>query len=196
MLYTHLVIYLFTPAADAGFDFDALLQHVIDAKDSNGDDLDGYEIKPVVPGPDCLPPASSAGPPAPTPPIQLHIPPPISTPAPTPARSRHTPPKPGTNESAYQKARGKAHEKLKAKQCKETTPYGDFVVKPRIVNKHIKKPEKLICTGLNAMDMPHASTRYLGKRDSGGAKHVDEPANSLTAYFRNFRIFLHSIGHI
>jgi hypothetical protein len=162
---------VFAAAADACFDFDALLHHAIDAEDSNGDDLEGYEIEPVVPGPD-LPLASSAGLPAPTPPIPPHIPPSISTPAPTSARSRHAPPKPGTNESAYRKARGKARERLKAKQRKDAAPYGDFVVKPRLVNKHIKKPEKSIRTGLNAMDMPHASTGYLGKRDSGGAKRV------------------------
>jgi hypothetical protein len=61
---------------------------------------------------------------------------------------------------------------LKVKQRKDTAPYGDFVVKPRLVNKHIKKPEKSIHTGLNAMDMPHASTGYLGKWDSGGTKRV------------------------
>jgi len=54
----------------------------------------------------------------------------------------------------------------------DAASYGDFVVKPHLVHKHIKKPEKLIRTGLNAMDMPHASTGYLGKRDSGGAKLI------------------------
>ena len=162
---------VFAAAADACFDFDALLHHAIDAEDSNSDDLEGYEIEPVVPGPN-LPLASSMGLPSPTPPIPPHIPPSISTPAPTSTRSCHAPPKPGTNESAYRKARGKARERLKAKQRKDAAPYGDFVVKPRLVNKHIKKPEKSIRTGLNAMDMPHASTGYLGKRDSGGAKRV------------------------
>lgn len=164
---------VFAPAANADFDFDALLQHAIDAEDSNDDDLEGYEIEPVVPMPDCLPLASLTGPPSPTPPpILPHIPPPASTPAPTTARSRHAPPKPGTNESAYRKARGKAREKLKAKQRRDAAPYGDFAVKPRLVNKHIKKPGKSIRTGLNAMDMPHASTGYLGKRDFGGTKRV------------------------
>jgi hypothetical protein len=166
---------VFAPAANADFDFDSLLQHAIDAEDGNGDDLEGYEIEPVVPVPDCLPLASSTGPPTPVPPILPHIPPPTpssSTPAPTPARSRHAPPKPGTNELAYRKAKGKAREKLKAKQRRDAAPYGDFVVKPRLVNKHIKKPDKSIRTRLNAMDMPHASTAYLGKRDSGGAKRT------------------------
>ena len=167
----HILVAVFAPAADAGFDFDALLQHAIDAEDSDSDDLEVYEIEPVVQGPDCLPPASSAEPPAPTPPIPLHVSQPISTPAPS-AHSRHTPPKPGTNESAYRKAREKAREKLKAKQRKDAAPYGDFVNKSRLVNKHIKAPEKLIRTSLNAMDMPHASTGYLGRRDSGGTKRV------------------------
>jgi hypothetical protein len=162
----------FVPAANADFDFDALLQAVIDAEDSNGDDLEGYEIEPVVPVSDCLPLASSTGPPAATPPIPPHIHHQNQHQRPTSARSRHAPPKPGTNESAYRKARRKAREKLEAKQRRDAASYGDFVVKPRLVNKHIKKPEKSICTGLNAMDMPHASTGYLGKRDSGGAKHI------------------------
>jgi hypothetical protein len=166
---------VFAPAANADFDFDTLLLHAIDAEDVNGDDLEGYEIEPVVPELDCPPFASSTAPPAPTLPIPPHIPQlasTSSTPAPTSARSRHAPPKPGTNESAYRKARGKAREKLKAKQRRDAAPYGDFVVKTRLIDKHIKKPEKSICTGLNTMDMPHASTGYLGKRDSGGAKRV------------------------
>jgi len=166
---------VFTPAANADFDFDALLGHAIGAKGSNDDDLEGYEIDPVVPEPDCLPLASSMGPPGEAPPILPHIPPFTSatpTPAPTPTCSRHAPPKPGTNESAYRKARGKAREKLKAKQHRDSTSYGDFVVKPHLVNKHIKKLEKSIRTGLNAADMPHASTGYLGKQDSGGMRRV------------------------
>jgi hypothetical protein len=166
---------VFAPAASADFDFDTLLQHAIDAEDGNGDDLEDYEIEPVVSVLDCPPFASSTGPPAPTLPIPPHTPPSTSTsstPAPTSARSRHAPPKPGTNESAYRKARGKAREKLKAKQRRDAAPYGDFVVKTRLIDKHIKKPEKSIRTGLNAMNMPHASTGYLGKRDSGGAKRV------------------------
>jgi hypothetical protein len=88
------------------------------------------------------------------------------------APSRHAPPKPGTAESAYRKAKGKAREKVKAQQRKDAAPYGDFAVKPRLVNKHIKKPGTTIRTSINAGNLPHTSTAYLGMRDSSGSRKV------------------------
>ena len=72
----------------------------------------------------------------------------------------------------YRKAKGKAREKLKAQQRKEAAPYGDFAVKPHLVNKHIKKAGRPIRTSLDASKMPHASTSYVGTRYSGGPKKV------------------------
>ena len=72
----------------------------------------------------------------------------------------------------YCKAKGKAREKLKAQQRKEAVQYGNFAVKPRLVNKHIKKVGCPIQTSLDASNMPHASTSYVGTWYSGGPKKV------------------------
>jgi hypothetical protein len=63
---------------------------------------------------------------------------------------------------------------VKAQQRKDAASYGDFAVKPRMVNKHIKKPGQRIRTSLDAGDMPHASTAYVGMKDSGGTGRVFE----------------------
>lgn len=156
----------FAPAAGANFDFDALLHQAIDA--GTDDDLGHYEIEPVIdyPPPESPAPHSTASPP---------ISPPLASSSTTPSvPSRHAPPKPGTAESAYRKAKGKAREKVKAQQRKDAASYGDFAVKPRLVNKHIKKPGTAIRTSFNVADLPHASTAYLGMRDSGGSGRLFE----------------------
>jgi hypothetical protein len=61
---------------------------------------------------------------------------------------------------------------LRAKQRRDAAPYGDFAIKPRLVNKHIKNHAKPVQTAINASNMPHASTAYMGKQDSDGAKHI------------------------
>jgi hypothetical protein len=75
-------------------------------------------------------------------------------------------------ELAYRKAKGKARERLKAQQRKATAPYSNFSVKPGLVNKHIKKAGRAISTSLDASDMPHASTSYVGTRYSGGPRRI------------------------
>jgi hypothetical protein len=162
---------VFTPAASADFDFDSLLHQAIDAQ--LDDDLGDYEIDPVcltsnLPGaigpPDPLPYTASTphAPPLPQPEIRASM---AST-------SRRAPPKPGTAELAYRKAKGKAREKVKAQQRKDAAQYGDFAVKPRLVNKHIKKSGRPIRTSLDASSMPHTSTSYLGVYYSPPLKKV------------------------
>jgi len=75
---------------------------------------------------------------------------------------------------AYRKAKGKAHEKLKAQRQREAAPYGSFAVKPHQVNKYVREPGSPIQTSLDAHDMPHASTSYVGAWDSEGSKRVFE----------------------
>ncbi|KIM74031.1 hypothetical protein PILCRDRAFT_80479 [Piloderma croceum F 1598] len=75
-------------------------------------------------------------------------------------------------ELAYRKAKGKAREGLKAQQRKAAAPYGDFAVKPGLVNKHIRNAGRAISTSLDASDMPHASTSYVGTRYSGGPRRI------------------------
>jgi hypothetical protein len=154
----------FAPAAGANFDFDALLHQASDAEAD--DDLGHYDIEPVI---DYLPSESPTAQST----ASLPISPPLVSSSTTPfVPSRHAPPKPGTAESAYRKAKGKAREKVKAQQRKDAASYGDFAVKPRLVNKHIKKPGTAMHTSFNAADLPHASTAYLGMRDSGGSGRV------------------------
>jgi hypothetical protein len=50
--------------------------------------------------------------------------------------------------------------------------YGDITVKSRLVEKHIKTLATPIRTRLDAHNMPHTSTSYLGMRDSSGAGRV------------------------
>jgi hypothetical protein len=73
---------------------------------------------------------------------------------------------------AYCKAKGKRHEKLKVQHQREEAPYGSFAVKPHQVNKYVKEAGNLIQTPLDAHNMPHTSTSYLGIQDSGGLKKV------------------------
>jgi hypothetical protein len=165
---------VFAPASGTDFDFDALLHRAINAE--HDDDLEDYAIEPVVLSDDHLPP-TSPNPPGSLPltlPTSPRPPPPLPSSAATSGPSRHAPPKPGTNELAYRKARGKAREKVKAQQRKDAASYGNFAVKPRMVNKHIKKPGQPIRTSLNTGDMPHASTGYVGMQDSGGTGRVFE----------------------
>jgi hypothetical protein len=165
---------VFAPASGADFDFNALLHRAINAE--HDDDLEDYAIEPVVLDSLLTSPNPPGSLPAPLPhflPTSKPTPPP-STSAATPGPSRHAPPKPGTNELAYRKAKGKAREKVKAQQRKDAASYGDFAVKPRMVNKHIKKPGQRIRTSLDAGDMPHASTAYVGMKDSGGTGRVFE----------------------
>jgi hypothetical protein len=161
---------VFAPAS-TNFDFDSLLHQAIDAQ--HDDDLGDNEIEPVyltsnLPGatcpPDALPPTAPAphAPPLSQPEIHASM-------APT---SRRAPPKPGTAELAYRKAKGKAREKVKAQQRKDAAQYGDFAVKPRLVNKHIKKSGRPIRTSLDASSMPHTSTSYLGAYHSPPLKKV------------------------
>jgi hypothetical protein len=165
-----LPVAVFAPAASATFDFDKLLHRAINAEPD--DDLEDYAIDPVIDFPLCespsLPPVAS---PIPLTPPSLPTPS-TSTSVNTIVPSRHAPPKPGTKEMAYRKAKGKAREKLKAQQRRDAASYGDFAVKPRLVNKHIRKPGPLIRTSIDAGNMPHASTAYLGMKDSGGACKV------------------------
>jgi hypothetical protein len=155
---------VFAPSPNANFDFDAAVYRAIDAE--RDDDLEHYEIEPVLP---TLAASTSIS----TPTTALIPPKPSTATSPSPAApSSHAPPKPGTNEAAYRKAKGKAREKLKAKQRRDAAPYGDFAIKPRLVNKHIKNHAKPVKATINASDMPHASTAYLGKRDSGGTGRV------------------------
>jgi hypothetical protein len=166
---------VFAPAFGADFDFNALLHQAIDAE--RDDNIGNYAIEPVVVDGIPLPPVSP-GPPT-TNATQYPATPAASQPAPsasiaaTTARpSRHTPPKAGTAELAYRKAKGKARERLKAQQRKDAAPYGNFAVKPHLVNKHLRKAEMPIRSTFNANDMPHTSTAYVGKQDSRGAGRV------------------------
>ena len=162
---------VFAPAAGTNFDFDALLHQAIDAQ-HDGDDLEDYEIVPIsliTDYPEATSPTSPSKP-LPAIPTTLAHPPPMGLTI--HATSRHARPKSGTAEMEYCKAKGKARKKLKAQQRKEAAPYGDFAVKPRLVNKHIKKAGRPIRTSLDASKMPHASTSYVGTRYSGGPKKV------------------------
>jgi len=71
----------------------------------------------------------------------------------------------------------------------EAKGYGDITVKPRLVEKHIKTPATPIRTRLDAHNMPHASTSYLGMRDSSGAGRVfqlDELVGRIRCMGLNF----------
>lgn len=98
--------------------------------------------------------------------------PPAPSPSVTAVHSRHAPPKAGTAEQAYRKAKGKARRRLKDQKRRDTAPYGDIMVKPRLVEKHIKTPATPIRTRLDAHNLPHTSTSYLGMRDSSLAGKV------------------------
>lgn len=63
---------------------------------------------------------------------------------------------------------------MKAQQRRDAAVYGDFAVKPRMVNKHIMKPGQPIRTSLDAGNMPHASTGYVGLQDSEGTGRIFE----------------------
>jgi len=157
---------VFAPAAGANFQFDTAVRQSMAAQIDY--DLEDYEIAPVS-----LPYGSDS---------EILLPCNAPTTALTsatsttvrtiPAASRHAPPKAGTSELAYRKAKGKAREKLKAQRLREAAPYGHFSVKRHQVDKYIKELGNPIQTDPDAQDMPHASTSYLGVRDSGGLKKV------------------------
>jgi len=162
---------VFTHAAGADFDFDSLLHQALDAH-HGGDDLEDYEIAPISLTNDHPEATSQPSLPNPPPaiPTVLADPPPMGLTI--HATSHRAGPKSGTAELEYRKAKGKAREKLKAQQRKEAAPYGDFAVNPRLINKHIKKAGCPIRTSLDASNMPHASTSYVGMRYSGGPRKV------------------------
>jgi hypothetical protein len=160
---------VFEPAASTDFDFDAAVRHAMDNEQDY--DLEDYEIAPIslihespVTTSTTLVP-NSAIPAAPSHSL------PVATPSTT---SRHAPPKPGTAELAYRKAKGKAREKMKVERQRRGAPYGHFTAKSRQVKKHIKESGHPIQAGLDANDMRHASTGYLGARYTGGTKRVYE----------------------
>jgi hypothetical protein len=97
---------VFRPAANANFNFDNAIHQSMEAPPNY--DLEDYDIKPILPGPMLY---------LPSPPSPVSLATASATTCKTlPTTSQHAPPKRGTTEMAYQKAKGKAWEKLKAQQ--------------------------------------------------------------------------------
>lgn len=179
-------------------DFGVLLEQALHAESAtNCDDTEGYAFQPVctlaapIPMEDAM---LSPNPPIPpasiNPPIlqgrtasnPSHEPPSKSSNAfassgstvssvgsVTPlACSRRHPPKNGTVEMLYRKGRSKQRRKKKRSEIKESASYGDYAVKQSIISRRINGHIPLHQTSIDAIELSHVSTGYLGWRDEGG----------------------------
>jgi hypothetical protein len=55
--------------------------------------------------------------------------------------------------------------------AKQAAPYGDYVVKPRLVNKHAR-PAAAVDVKFDAMKLRHTKSAYTGGRVKGSPRRV------------------------
>jgi hypothetical protein len=183
------------PAPGCEFDFELLLYEAVirEGENPDGDDTEGYPFDPITPSPASTPSAPIPGfwapslPPSPGPsnpanPTAPALPsfppdPPVLTPHQTPLPSTPTPsaqaPKrtPGSADDIRRKRRGNQKRAMRRLEEKRAAPYGDYIVKPRIINKYIR-PAIAIDVKFDALKLRHTKSAYTGGRLKSAARRV------------------------
>lgn len=169
--------------SSTAFDFEGLVRAAIRREDAFDDDFtEGYLIEPAFtpfssptplsPVPDDKVPGS----PIPSDLAQLPTPelapeaaplsPPIAKPQPQRAKD------PGHRvERARRKDRAKALRALKRELSKRTGGFGDYAVKPKVLQHHVR-PAIAVSTQLKSEGLKHTKNAYTGGRDKGGYGRV------------------------
>jgi hypothetical protein len=155
----------------------------------DGDDTEGYPFEPIAthfaspmpvsPIPDgCLGgPLQTAVPP----PLLLdstQLPPPSPSPTST-SLSQVSNPQPrkqpkytkGSKEDIRRKGRANAKRAVARLATKRAALYGDYMVMPRIINKHVR-PATAVDAAFDAMKLRRTKSAYTGGRLKSGAKRI------------------------
>lgn len=168
-----------------------------EAENLDGDDTEGYPFEPVINLPLSPPPIASLpdefshgpspGPSTsnailPLPPLSLldHTqPPPLKWPPPHTFFNHASGSQPfkkpkyarGSKEDIRRKGRANAKRAVARLDEKRAAPYGDYVVKPRLVNKHVR-PAAAVHVKYDAMKLRHTKSAYTGGRLKGSPKRI------------------------
>jgi hypothetical protein len=178
-----------------------VMDAVAKESDLDDDDTEGYNLDPATPpvlSPHLsqLPPWSPFSSPTPLSPvpdefIQLPQSGPSSASAPVPSLPLGTlstpivPAQPqfprapregpkythGSTEDIRRKKRGKAKRAVKRLQEQRAAPYGLYVVKPALLNRHAR-PATAVTTGFDTTKLGATKNGWTGTRDQGGYKRV------------------------
>lgn len=185
------------PADDV--DFEQLLhQAVVREAEADNDDSEGYPFNPVVtpfsspgplsPVPDYLSnwlaprPSNSDGTTLASPPLlsldsPLLPPPPLCLDAAPSSSSKQSQPsekpkyRPGSAEDIRRKKRANARQAVKRLEAKQAEPYGDYAVKPRIINKYVRS-STAVGVKFDATKLRHTKHAYTGSRPDTHSKRI------------------------
>jgi hypothetical protein len=176
--------------ANVGFDFERLLYEALEREQElEDDDTEGDELESVL-GSDLLSTSPFLDPPSsgqshPVPQTAPGSPEPVHHIAhghaaspfldqPPPGQSRSMPKtSTGPTEAVRRKARGHAKRAIQRFREKQTMPYGEYCVKPKVLNTYIR-PAKAIGTKLDAIKMKHSKHAYTGGKEEGAEKRLYE----------------------
>jgi hypothetical protein len=184
------------PAPSDDVDFEQLLhQAVVREAEVDNDDSEGYPFDPVVtpfsspgplsPVPDYLsnwlaqnsdstalpspPPLSLDSPPLPLLPPCLDAIPSSSSKQLRPSENPKY--RPGSAEDIRRKKRANAKRAVKRLEAKRAVPYGDYAVKPRIINKYVRS-STAIGVKFDATKLRHTKHAYTGGRPESHPKKI------------------------
>jgi hypothetical protein len=189
---------------DVDLDFEQLLYEAVarEAENLDGDDTEGYLFEPVASpfsSPTPLSPVpdgcNSVREPSPEPfaldgnvPLPqlsfypMHPPSLSSPPASSSAQTLQPLPRKrrsyakGSKEDIRRKERGNARRAAARLVAKQAAAYGDYAVKPRVINKHVR-PAMAIDVKFDTAKLRHTKSAYTGGQFKGNAKrvyHLDE----------------------
>jgi len=181
----------------ADFDFGHLVREaIIRESELDDDDTEGCAFEAVsVPSLSCplslLPRAANtlASPPQ-SEPSHTTTNAPVSQPSTSPESPAYELPKyaHGSIENSLRKKRGHAKRAMQRLERKHGAPFGDYVVKPSILNRHVR-PASAIQSGLKTKKLKHTKNAWTGARDKGGHKRIftlDEMVGEGSIF--NFRL--------
>ena len=75
----------------------------------------------------------------------------------------------GSNEDSRRKGRANAKRAAVRLATKRAAPYGDYMVKPRIINKHVR-PATAVDVKFDAMKLRHTKAGYTGGHLKSGRR--------------------------
>jgi len=92
---------------------------------------------------------------------------------PTSSAQAHKTPKctPGSADDIRRKGRGNQKRAMRRLEEKRAAPYGDYIVKPRVINKYIR-PAIAVDVKLDALKLRHTKSAYTGGRLKSAARRV------------------------
>lgn len=156
-------------SASPELDFDLLLRKAIELEATmEGEDIEGFSLEPLdvnsLPLPPLAPPSTaSPSPPLARGPAQTATP---GAPFAGPTLSRRA------REAQHRKQKGNARRSMRRQLERSAAPYGEYVVKPRTISKHVH-PSEPIATKLQTKKLGHTKNAYTGARyAAGGHKRV------------------------